>query len=98
MNMLYFTYICNFKVRNEFALIENPRNKPSHAYLFSEIRFMRACILAYIHIMHECMNILQIWSICDFKVKNEFAMVKYPRNKVSQSFLQKSLFMHPFML
>ena len=53
MNMLQIRCICNFKVKNEFAMIKNPRNEGSHVYLFSEIRFMHACLNIYDAWMHE---------------------------------------------
>ena len=50
---------------------------------------------AGLYMMHECMNMLQVRCICNFKVKNEFAMIKNPGKGVSHAyFFSKSLFMH----
>ena len=46
---------------------------------------MHACI----YMMYECMNMLYITFNCYIKVKNEFAMIKNPRNEVSHALLNE---------
>ena len=53
MNMLQITCICNFKLKNEFSMIQHPRKEVSLAYLFSKSCFMHACLIIYDAWMHE---------------------------------------------
>ena len=52
-----------------------------------------SCVHASLYIMHECMNMLKITCICNFKVKNEFSMIKNLRKDLSHA-LFKEMFVH----
>ena len=48
-----------------------------------------SCMHAWLYMMHDCMNMLQIRCICNFKVKNEFSMIKNLGKEVSHALLKE---------